>query len=485
MGVRAALGASRRRLVRQLVTESLALGTIAAALGLVLAYGAIPVVARMIEAPAGADLAPDLNVYLFLGVVTLLTGVGAGLAPAWYSRGTDLVTPLKGERAREGRAAPRRLRFLLVMTQAAVSVMLIALSTLFVRATVRAAAIDVGFVADDLYAVSSGPGFGAGNDAREFHARAVSELQTVPGIPAVSLAELSPFSGATMTAITREEPRRVIHFTGTDANYFETIGLRLLAGRIYTREEVTTNARVTLVSESLARAYWQGQSPLGQTLPQAIPVSTTPRPVVIGVVADAITADVYEGNTLAFYVPADPANSSVAELLIRGEPGAIDQVARRLRSIDPRADVRIASVAARLQQETSRPRMLAALTGMVGLFAIGLCAIGLYGLTASVVGQRAREMGVRVALGAVPRDLLRLLMWDSLRPVILGLAIGMATALLMGRVVVAAMFFGVSPTDPAAFGGAAAVLIVASAAAVLAPTRRAARLDPVSVLRRS
>ena len=129
--------------------------------------------------------------------------------------------------------------------------------------------------------------------------------------------------------------------------------------------------------------------------------------------------------------------------------------------------------------------MLAALSGMVGAFAVALCAIGLYGLTASVVGQRAREMGVRVALGAAPRDLLRLLMWDSLRPVLLGLAVGTAAALLAGRVVVAAMFFGVSPQDPIAFGGAAAILVVASTVAVLAPTRRAARLDPALVLQRS
>ena len=136
MGVRAALGASRGRLVRQLVTESLALGAIAAAIGLVFAYWALPMIGTMIEAPAGTDLAPDLNVYLFLGIVTLVTGVGAGLAPAWHGRGADLLTPLKGEGARPNRVAPRRLRSMLVMTQAAVSVLLIVMATLFVRATV-------------------------------------------------------------------------------------------------------------------------------------------------------------------------------------------------------------------------------------------------------------------------------------------------------------------------------------------------------------
>ena len=135
MGVRAALGASSARIVRQLVTESLALGTVAAAIGLMFAYWAIPTIGRMIEAPAGADLAPDLNVYLFVAIATLVTGVIAGLAPAWHGRRADLVTPLKGADAHQKRLAPRRLRSMLVMTQAAVSVLLIVMAALFVRAT--------------------------------------------------------------------------------------------------------------------------------------------------------------------------------------------------------------------------------------------------------------------------------------------------------------------------------------------------------------
>ncbi len=129
--------------------------------------------------------------------------------------------------------------------------------------------------------------------------------------------------------------------------------------------------------------------------------------------------------------------------------------------------------------------MLAALTGIVGLIAIVLCVIGLYGLTASLVSQREREMGVRVAMGAEPRDLLRLLMWDSLRPVVLGLAVGAGAALLASRVVVATMFFGVSPQDPIAYAGAAVILLAAASLAVLLPTRRAAAVDAALVLRRS
>ena len=497
MGVRAALGASRWRIVRQLITESLALGMIAAIVGLTLAYWAIPMIGTMIEVPAGTDLAPDLTVYLFLGIVTLVTGVGAGLAPAWHGRGADLVTPLRGASASANRMAPRRLQSTLVMTQAAVSVLLIVTATLFVRATFRAATIDVGFEADGLYTVS--PGLAeAGAGTRTFWARALTELQGVPGIAGVTLTELAPFAGITKTSNTREEPARVVHFNRTRAEYFQTIGLRILAGRAFTPDEVTAGAPLVIVSQSLARAYWQDQSPLGQLLPREIPIppsmaelrgesmASSARPMVIGVVADAITARLHERRVLAVYEPLDPANEPFAQLLIRiapGTTGVIQQASQRLRSIDPQADVRIASVAALLQQEAGRPRMVATLTGIVGIIAIILCVVGLYGLTASVVGQRTREMGVRVAMGAEPRDLLRLLMWDSLRPAVLGLVIGAASALLASRVVVAAMLFGVSPQDPIAFVGAAVILLAAAILAVLAPTRRAAAVDAACVLR--
>ena len=504
MGLRAALGAARGRIVRQLVTESLALGAVAAMIGLMCAYWMIPVIGTMIEAPDGADLTPDFRVYLFLGIVTLLTGVGAGLAPAWHGRGADLVAPLKGDGARQNRVAPRRLRSMLVMAQAAISVLLIVMSTLFVRAAFRVASIDVGFDATGLYAVSPGLGRGAiasdGARIRNFWARAIPELQAVPGVAAVTLSELTPFDGISKSSITREEPARVVHFNRTRGDYFDAIGLRILAGRTFTSDEVAAGSPVVLVSQSLARAYWQEQSPLGLMLPREILIppsmaelqagaqESSSRPVVIGVVADAIAAQLYERSPFTVYEPLDPASEVFAQLLIRvapGTTGVIDQARQRLRSIDPKADVRTASVAAALQREAGRPRMLASLTGVVGIIAIVLCVIGLYGLTASVVGQRTREMGVRVAMGAERGDLLRLLMWDSLRPVVWGLAIGAGSALLASRVVAAAMLFGVSPQDPLAYAGATVILLAAAILAVVAPTRRAAGVDPALVLRQS
>ena len=500
IGVRAALGASRSRIIRQLVTESLGLGTLAAGIGLAFSYWAIPVIATMLEAPVGVDFAPDLNVYLFLGIVTIVSGVGAGLAPAWHSRGADLLAPLKGEGANQNGVPPRRLRSLLVMCQAAASVLLIVLATLFVRAAYRAAIVDVGFDATGLYAVWAGVDSGPDGAAkRSFWARAISELQSIPGVAATTLVEITPFGDGYKSSITRDIPSRVVLLNRTRPDYFETVGLRVLDGRNFTQGEITTKAPVALISQSLARAYWHGQSPLGQILPPEIPLPPTtapgrtvvipaPRPVIIGVVADAITVRLHEGSRLAVYEPLDPGSEIFARLLIRvvpGSTGVVQQVSQRLRAIDAHADVTITSVNASLQQAAARPRMLATLTGFVGIMAIVLCVIGLYGLTASVVSQRTREIGVRIAMGAEPGDLLRLLMWDSLRPVVVGLALGAGAALLASRAVAALTFFGVSPHDPLAFAGAAAILIVAATLAVLAPTRRAAKTDAAFVLRQS
>jgi predicted permease len=384
------------------------------------------------------------------------------------------------------------MRSLLVVTQAAVSVLLIVMATLFMRATYRAATIDVGFDPEGLYAVSPGlgdPYAGDGAAIRGFWTRAMSELQTVPGVASVALVELPPFSGLHKTSTPSDAPGRAISFNRTHAEFFETAGLRMLAGRTYAPQEAAANAPVAVVSQAVARAYWPDRSPLGELLPAEIPIPQIPpsttRPLIVGVVADVITERLHERNVFAVYQPLDPASERYAELLIRvapGTTGVIDQARRRLRSIDPQADVRIASIEGRLQQETDRPRILAALTGIVGFLAIVLCVIGLYGLTSSVVSQRTREMGVRVALGAEPGDLLRLLMWDSLRPVVFGLLIGAGAALLASRVL-AGILFGVSPQDPIAFAGAASILLAAAALAVLVPTRRAAAVDPAFVLR--
>jgi predicted permease len=486
MGVRLAMGAGRGRILRQLVTEGLALGAVGAALGLAFTFWAVPAIARMVGAPAGIDFTPDLNVYLFLVLSTTLVGVAAGLAPAWHGRGADLLTPLKGEGARADRPARKRFRSALVLTQAAASVVLIVLAALLVRATWRASHINVGFEASGLYAVSVSVGYAdrSGDRIRAYFARALSDLQSIPGIRSASLVEFPPYGDGFNTSSRMVGGTRVLtYFNRSHGNYFETVGLPILVGRTYTPAEVSSKAPVAVVSHAVARAYWGEASPVGDTLQR---VNGSNGTTIIGVVADAITAKLHEASGMAVYQPLDPTSEISGKLVVRTRDGgaAIQQVREALQLIDPLADVRIASIGENLQVEMERPRTLATLAGFVGGVAIVLCVIGIYGLTSSIVGQRTREIGVRVALGAGRGAVLRLLLWDSLRPVLAGLALGTVAALLVGRVI-AGTLYGVSPGDPLALGAAAVLLLGSAGLAALIPTRRAAAVDPAFVLRQS
>ena len=496
MGVRAALGASRGRIVRQLVTESLALGTIAAAIGLVFAYWAIPMIGTMIEAPAGADLAPDVNVYLFLGIVTLVTGVGAGLAPAWHGRGADLVTPLKGEGARQNRVAPRRLRSLLVMTQAAVSVLLIVMATLFVRATFRAATIDVGFEADGLYAVSAGTRSTPFEDEWRRH----QELLGARDLRAADRPGHRSGDAGRAAAIRGHRPKPRSRTTSRRESSLQWHACRVFRdprpshlGRadLYARRSRGPGAGggrqpVTGAGVLARPVAARPDAAAGDPVPQ-IPASRT-RPVVIGVVADAITARLHERSAFAVYEPLDPANERFGAAPDTG--GARHDGCDRSR--EPAA-ARDRSAGRRQDHERCRAAAAGGGPAAHAGHAHRHCRhrrhrpVRHRSLRPDRVGRRpadARDGRARRD-GRGPRDLLRLLMWDSLRPVVIGLAVGAGAALLASRVVVASMFFGVSPQDPIAFAGAAVILLAAATLAVLVPTRRAASVDAAFVLRRS
>lgn len=488
MAVRAAIGATRGRILRQLLTESVTLGSVAAIAGLLLASWAMPAIGRLLDAPLESALSPDWRVFTFLALVTVMTGIAAGLAPALHGRRTDLTTPLNGGGARLTSAAPRRLRSSLVAIQAAVSVLLIVVAGLCVRATFRAATIDVGFDAGALYAAAPAqPGISV-DDARvrAFWPQAEAALARVPGV-AITLAERAPFGDTSRISIDAFERR--VPVTRVRANYFDVVGLRLLAGRGFTEQEIAAGAPVAIVSQAVARTYWPGESPLGQPLVRGI-ATEKGRPVVVGIVSDAIMSDLRDRNPLAIYEPLDPASEGIAELLMRPVSGvasdstAMELAAQALRAIDSSSEVRIESVAGRLAAEMAAPRVAALLSGFVGLIAVFLCAVGLYGLTASLVRQRTREMGVRVALGARPRDLLRLLLSDSLRPVAIGLLIGAVLAFAAARIVLSTRFFGVPPHDPVAFAVAAIVVLGTTLMAVLSPVRRAAAVDAAVALHR-
>ena len=248
IGVRLAVGASKARIVRQLVTESIAFGWVAGAMGLVFAFWLVPVLANVVGIPITFDLRPDARVYSFLLVVSSAAGIGAGLAPARHGTRGDLLTPLKGDGARAGLSGrPSRPRATLIAVQAAASIVLLIVASLAARAAVNAARIDLGFDAERLVAVSMT--FGQNDAAKAYLDVALDRVRAVPGVQAASLSDMPPYGATLGIDFMRDGVRHRALLSHTSADYFSTLGLRVLRGRVYTEAEVAARAPVAVVSE--------------------------------------------------------------------------------------------------------------------------------------------------------------------------------------------------------------------------------------------
>lgn len=495
IGTRLALGATRARIVRQLLTESLLLGGLGSVLGFLLAtWLSPPFAALAVRYPERLDLAPDLTTYLFVTVLALVVGTAAGLAPARYSRRGDLVSALKADQS----AAPgflRRsyLRWILIAGQAAGSIALLVVAALLTRAVVRAATFDLGFDANHVVEVSVGLR-GGYDQARTnaFWATALDRIRQIPGVGAAAVTESQPFSSY---GPQRWQGARVGYRETTSSEYFDAIGLRILRGRAYSADEVRSGAPVAVISASVARLYWGAADPLGSSLERVwgpADSGNTTRPGilrkppgtrVVGVVADAITfLQNYDAPTI--YMPSESLHANT-QLVVRSRDDPADIVGPirdALRSIDPEQRPDFYLLRDRFHRQLEEPKRLAALSAIIGGTALVLAMIGLFGVTAFVAGQRRYEVSVRIALGAEHRDVVRLLLGDSLRPVVIGLSCGLLLALWAGQVMQDALY-GVSGRDPIAMIAGATVLLGSATTAAWLPARRAARVDPAQMLR--
>jgi putative ABC transport system permease protein len=467
LGLRVALGASRARVVRQLLTESLALGMASGAIGLLFTIWLVPALTTFMGVPMMLDAAPDFRVYMFLAAIASIAGLGAGLTPARHAMRGDLVSPLKGADGGSSAARSNGIRAALIGLQAAGSVTLLVLAALLTRAMIRSTQVDVGFDANRLLVVSPALGRGMSEDQVEAYWQLARErVGSVPGVRLASLASTPPYEGASQVTIFRRAGSRyTIYHHHTESDYFATLGLRAIRGRTYT---------------AIARDFFAGEDPIGQSMDRVLEGS---RDRVIGVVSNAITARLRELSTAAVYQPMR--DRRAARLVIRTDvspESLIPAVRTALEPVDRRIRLEMRSVSDGLRQQLSEPRLLASLAGILACLALSLAVVGIYGVTAFVVGQRTHEIGVRIALGAGSREVMRLLLADSLRPVVIGLALGLGAAPLGSRVF-SGVLYGVSSADPIAFVGASLVLLAAATVAVIVPTRRAASVDAATTLR--
>ena len=484
LGVRIALGASRARVVRQLLTESLSLGLLGGLAGLLITLWLLPVLTRLANAPASLDVSMDGNVLAFLIAVSIAAGLGAGVAPARYAAHDDVNSVLKA--SGRGGSAGRldRIRATVMGVQAAASIVLVVLAALLTRGMVAATRVDIGFAADRVLAVR--PAFPPGENgravARAFIDTATERLHGMPGVVSYSAATSLPYGGATrVTIFNRPGGRYTINYNTTDAEYFSTLGLRVLRGRTYTRAEVRDRARVAVVSEALARDFFPGEDLLGQPLSRV--VEDEGDALIIGVVSNAITTRLRERSEAAIYLPVT--NWQSASLLIRtaSSPSLhLATIRSALQPLDSRVRLEVTPVSEGLASQLGESRTLASLASTFAAVALCLAIVGLHGVTAFVINQRSQEITLRIALGATGRDIVRMLLGDSLRPVVLGLGAGIFVALGAGRLI-AGTLYGIGPADPISFGASVLILLLSTIAAIIVPARRAARVEPAAVLK--
>jgi putative ABC transport system permease protein len=521
IAVRLSLGASRWRVVRQLVTESLMLSLAGGVAGLLLAMWTLSalytIVLAAIPLPDGLaeglslNLAPDWRVFGFTFLLATIAGVGAGLAPALQASNPELSNSLKGEGSTFGkRLSQSRLRSALVVAQIAVCMALLIAAGLLVRNLQRVRTLDTGMSIASVFSVATGLNQSAGEEKdtqreAELRRQLAERLRATPGVASVSSAYRQPLSGGmenttmTLPGQSVDHPFEV-RFNFVTAEYFNTFRIQLTRGRPFTAEEANTNVPVVVISEATAQRFWANSNPLGKSLNLAVrgrpACSDVSRleacvPVayrsyeVIGVARDTRSRWIWEKDETFFYLPAAESSSSGQYLLVRteGDPGNVMNTVRGMAlGINPLLRTSVRRIDETLPLQMAPFRAVAWLSGVLGLLALVLASIGLYGVMAFVVTQRTREIGIRVALGARPRQVVRMFLIQGLKMTTAGVVCGLIAGAAISRLL-AALLIDISTLDPVAFLGVTVFLALVVLLAIFIPARRATKVDPLIALR--
>jgi predicted permease len=490
ISIRLSLGATRGRLVRQLLTESMLLATCGATLGVALSrWGQV-----LLPGALGAPVPLDWRFLLFVLAVTTATAVVFGTAPALRATGTQMAGSVQeGSRSIAGRRG--LLTRSLLVAQVAIAILLLVGAGLFLRTLDNLRQVDVGFDADQVLLFSVNPGLNGYDAARatSLYGELLERLQNLGGVQAAALSRPALLSGSTNTTriVVRGEPlrpedQREIHRMVVSPSFFETMQLRVLAGRGFGAADGDAAPKVAIVNETAARRYFPDGAAVGRRFGPTPETNDTLE--VVGVVSDAKYNNLREAAPPTMYVPyaQNPPTSGVAfELRTTGDPlalvPAVRETVRQIDSTLPITDV--GTQAANLEGRLTQERVFARAYALFGGLAALIAAIGLFGLMSHGVARRIPEIGIRMALGARSADMLRMIMGEALALVGAGVALGVAGVLAAGRLV-AAMLYGVGTGDAATLAGAVALMVTVAAAAAFIPARRAAAVDPMTALRR-
>ena len=491
IAVRLALGANRGRLLRQLMTENLVLSLLGGAFGIVIALWSLQVIWSTRPAftpPNFMQPQLDTTVLAFTMGVAVLTGLIFGLVPALQASRSNVVVALKDNTRSAGR---RRRTFglgnLLIVGQVALSLVALITAALFLRSSQAAAQIDPGFDTEQVAVMNVTPGQQGYDQTRAelFYRDAAASVRALPGVTAASWGTTLPLFGFVQRSLFVEgresEPAVLTTTIDVEPDYFTTTGIRLIRGRDF-RDADRTGPRVAIVNDTMARRYWPDADAIGKRF--RFYVETDYREIV-GVVETVKYGTLGEPPQPAAYRPLSQAYSDAAVLYVRsaGNPAAvIEPVRRAIHQHDPRMPIQNPQVVKDvISQSLWGANLAAGLLGTFGMLALALACVGLYGVMSYSVGQRTREIGLRMALGAGRRAVLGLVLRQGLTLVAAGVVLGLAGAFAISRFVGALLF--ASTSDPVSFAGASLALMAVALVASLVPARRASRVDPIIALR--
>lgn len=498
IGVRLALGATRPRIVRQLMTESLLLSVAGGALGLLLTFWTSGLVSGFLAATEDAlsfDVAPNLRVLIFTLAVSVATVLLFGVIPALKASRVDLVPTLKDVNS----TSPVLSRFsrgpslqsLLVVTQVALSLILLAGAGLFVRSLWKLQGIDKGFTGANVMAFSLNMGLQGYDKGRgaNFYAAALENVSSAPGIESVTLASSLPATAGGMSRMQlgpndtkpAVDEEVSIDMVTVAPRFFETTGLPLLQGRDFRHIDNEKSAKVMIVNETMARKFWPQTDPVGRSFSDGQDTYE-----VVGVARDTKYRNLREPPGMTMYQPLAQAYVPTMSLVVRTatDPAKfVPLVQNRLHSIEPALTIyNVTTLLERVGRSLYVERMQSVILGILGLLALVLTAIGVYGVVAYSVAQRTHELGIRMALGAQRKDVLKLVLRRGLVLVAWGSVVGLVACYWLTRLI-ASQLYGVSPYDPATLVSVAVLLAAVALLASFVPARRATKVDPLVALR--
>jgi putative ABC transport system permease protein len=498
IAVRAGLGATRRRITRQLLTESVMLSLTGGALGVLLAWWGTKALVAL-SPPALIDLknvSVSWPVLAFTLGLSLLTGIVFGLVPAFEATRFDLHGSLKeGGKNIGGSAGGQRIRSLFVVTQVGLALVLLVGAGLLLKSFNRLQSVDTGFNPQNLLAVRLNllpRKYDTDPKVIDFFKRAVEQMKTIPGVEAAGAINTHPFtglySGTKVDVDGQELPPGQQLGTGvcvTDANYFQTMQIPLKLGRLYTAQEVSEMRHVVVVNETFVKKNLGGQNPLGHRVTIYMKDENVPSEI-IGVVADKkhLGLDI-QVEPVAYWPHAELVYSGMTLMLrTRGDASAVGSAARNvIHTLDPQQPIgEVSTMETLLSTSVARARFSASLLTVFSFLALVMAAVGIYGVMSYSVLQRTHEIGVRMALGAQRYDVLKLMVKKGIVLGVAGVVVGLAASFALTRLI-ATLLFDVTTTDAATFAIVSAGLFLVTLIACYVPARRATKVDPLKALR--